>query len=199
MADDVSMRMTGKKWIVAGIVAVLLGCAAPALLLRHGYDEAKDRRDLSELTRGWNRPLDELRVPDEMPADRFAGDISAYGMDLSFPATDDAAPVTIAYSVRLLDGGREPLWSAGCDAVAVRVCTDMGDGYTLLKDFDTGNSDPATAVRKQAGDLMFEAGVDGDRPEMVERLRRIITETHVPDDAELLRLLRPDGYRTDWS
>jgi len=187
---------TAKKWIAAGVVAVLLGCAASALLLRHGYDEAKDRRDLSS---SWNRPLDELRVPDELPDDRVTGDISAYGMTLSFPATRDAASAIISYAVQLLDEGQGPIWSVSCDATAIVVCTDLGGGYTLLEELDTDNSDPATTVRKQVGDLMFEAHVSGGRPEMVARLRRIITETHVPDDAELLQFLRPDGYRTDWS
>ncbi|MEU8813400.1 hypothetical protein [Actinoplanes sp. NPDC048796] len=189
---------TTKKWVTA-LVAAVLACAASTLLLQRSYREAKDRRDLADLTRGWNRRLDELRVPDGMPADRVAGEISAYGMTLSFPATGDTSPDIIGYSVLLPDERGAPVWGVSCDATAIVVCTDLGDGYTLLQELDTDNSDPATTVRRRAGDLMVEARVPGERPDMVTRLRRIITETHVPDDAELLRLLRPDGYRTDWS
>ncbi|MFC4063601.1 hypothetical protein [Actinoplanes subglobosus] len=192
------MRTT-TRWITALVAAVLLGCTASALLVRHEYREAKDRRDLLDLTRGWDRPLDELRVPDDTPADGVTGEISAHGMTLSLPAPGEVPPTMIGYAVLLLDEGGTPPWSVGCAATLIVVCTDLGDGYTLLEELDTDNSDPATTVRRQAGDLMLEARVPGRHPEMVPRLRRLITETHVPDDAELLRYLRPDGYRTDWS
>ncbi|GAA4953159.1 hypothetical protein [Actinoplanes utahensis] len=192
------MRTT-TKWITAVVAAVTLACAVPALWLRHGYHEAKDRRDLMDLTRGWNRPLGDLPVPDELPADRVTGEVSAYGLRLWYPAAADPGADPIAYAVLLTDGPDEPLWTVDCDATVVVVCTDLGDGYTLLHERDTDNSDPGTTVRRRVGDLMFEARVLGDHPEMVPRLRRIITETHAPDDAELLRFLRPDGYQTDWS
>ncbi|GAA4605466.1 hypothetical protein BJY16_005402 [Actinoplanes octamycinicus] len=184
------MRTT-QKWIMAVVAAVLLTCTGLGLVARHRYHEAKDRRDLLDLTIGWNRPLDELRVPDEMPADPGSGEISAYGLRLSLGI--------VSYSVLLVAERGEPLWSVSCGATAVVVCTDLGDGYTLLTEFDTDNSDPATIVRRRIGDLMFEAGVPGHRPDLVDRLRGLITATHAPDDAELLRLLRSDYYQTDWS
>lgn len=108
---------TGKKWMTALAATVLLICAAATLVLRSGYHEAKDQRDLSDLTRAWDRPLDELRVPNELPADRVTGEISASGMTLPFPSPD-----FLNYAVLLADERGDPAWGVSCDATAIVIC-----------------------------------------------------------------------------
>jgi hypothetical protein len=187
--------------VVAGIViAVIVGCVGPIVWARHAYTEAKDQRDFHDLTRSWPRSLYQLPVPDELPATGVTGDVSSTGISLWYRSAEGAAaPLAILYEVQLLDEWGEPLWDVSCRAHAVVVCTDLGSGYILVRNLDTDNSDPGTSVRRRVDDRLFSAAVLGDHPEAVDRLRRIITETHVPAEAELLRILRPDGYQTDWT
>lgn len=181
------------------VFALLAGCGVAVAGVRHSFAEAKDRRDLSELTLSspWSR--DQLLLPDQLPATGAMGEVGSGGLSLTYPLDGTAASRLIEYRIEVLDEHGEPLWDVSCTAYAVVVCTELGDGYTLVRELDTGNSDPATSVRRRVGDRQFAARVLGDHSEDVPLLRSLVTHTHRPTDAELLRILRPRGYRTDWS
>ncbi|GAA1382946.1 hypothetical protein [Catellatospora chokoriensis] len=105
----------------------------------------------------------------------------------------------MAYAIEVLDERGEPMWSVSRKARAVAICVDLGDAYTYVKVLDTDNSDPATIVRRLEGGRLLSASLTGDHPEYLDRLRGVVTDLHTPTDAELLSILRPDGYQTDWS
>jgi hypothetical protein len=101
--------------------------------------------------------------------------------------------------MRRLDERGGPEWEVSCGAVNIVTCTDVGDGTTVLAERVTGNSRARTGVYRIADGRAYVAWVEGTRPELVDRLRRAVTQLRPLSDAELLDLIRPDGYRTDWS
>ncbi|MEV6971170.1 hypothetical protein AB0M47_39335 [Hamadaea sp. NPDC051192] len=180
----------------SSVVVLLLLCGGFGAALWHWRSTEKDRIDLSDLTRRSPWPRTQLLLPDRLPLDRAMGDVGPNGLDVSYPAVDG---LPLGYAIELLDERGEPVWSVSCGARAVVVCTDLGDGYTYVKVLDTDNSDPATIVRRRAGDRIYSATVSGDHPERVAELREVVTAVHQPSDEELLDILRYDGYQTDWS
>lgn len=188
-----------RKWLLAGVgglVVLTLVCCGAALFLRA---KEKDNLDFYSLVGLSPWPYEQLLLPNELPETGAHGDVGNTGLNVTYPFDDGTPHRVVEYTIELVGDDGEPVWSVSCGARAVVVCTDLGDGYTLVKELDTDNSDPRTTVRRRAGDRVYAAAIQGDHPEDVDRLRRIITENHRPTKAELLRILRPDGYQTDWS
>jgi hypothetical protein len=183
------MRVRRGLWVVLGAGALL--CAAGGVVVHHEYTVQKDQRDLGELTFESPWPRDQLRLPDELPRTGVLGEVNAGGLELDYGS--------ITYRIDAADLHGEPDNEPSCGATAILTCTGLGPGLTLVRQFDTCDSCAATGVRWWDGHRFFWAHTAGDHPELVDRLRRIVTETHRPTDAELLRALRPPGYKTDWS
>lgn len=179
---------------------LVLVCAGGYAALRSADHDAKDRRDLSDLTRSSPWPAEELLVPDDLPRSGVVGWLDRLGLD-------------IAYDLRTRDGREVPVvWQqhqpapdgsladgVDCGVRTIHVCTDAGDGLTLVVTRDTDNSDPATALYLFAGDQVLSVSVQGPDPVTVDDLRAPLTRTHHPSDGELLALLRRPGHQTDWS
>ncbi|WP_027342705.1 hypothetical protein [Hamadaea tsunoensis] len=180
--------------VIIAVVGLLL-CGGLGVTLWQWRSAEKDRRDLSDLTMLSPWPRTQLLLPDGLPLDRAMGDVGSAGLSVSY-VTEDGP---LAYAIEVLDDRGEPVWGVSCGARAVAVCTDLGGGYTYVKVLDTGNSDPATIVRRRDGDRIFSATLLGDHPDRVTDLRAVVTAVHQPSDAELLKILRFDGYQTDWS
>ena len=86
-----------------------------------------------------------------------------------------------------------------CATPRLRTCTDLGGGSTLIVTHDTDNSDPSIALYRTDGATVRAIEVQGPDPVGVDELTAALTRAHRPSDAELLDLLRHDGYQTDWS
>ncbi|GAB3838752.1 hypothetical protein GCM10027610_043290 [Dactylosporangium cerinum] len=183
--------------LAVGVVVLVLGGGGYALV-RHEYRADKDRRDLADLTRGSPWPRAELRVPAELPRGGRSGHVDGGGFEVSYPV-DRGGPASISYAIRRVDERGGPEWEVSCGAVNIVTCTDAGDGSTVLAERDTGNSRARTGVYRIADGRAYVAWVEGTRPELVDRLRRAVTQLRPLTDTELLDLIRPDGYRTDWS
>ncbi|MFG1888896.1 hypothetical protein ACGFIR_13610 [Micromonospora sp. NPDC049051] len=182
------------------LALLVLVCAGGYAVLRSAYHDEKDRRDLSDLTRSSPWPPDDLLIPDDLPRSGTLGWLDRLGLD-------------IAYGLRTRDGRTVPVvWQqhhpapdgsladgVDCDVRTIYVCTDAGDGLTLVVTRDTDNSDPATALYLFGADQVLSVSVQGPDPVTVDDLRAPLTRTHHPSDDELLALLRRPGYQTDWS
>ena len=199
---------TRSRRLVGAVVVVVVGVLLLAVVvgvagwwtLAYGH-QAKDRRDLIDLTRSlpWDRTT--LRVPDAVAAE---DDASAWahsgGFGVSYrrgPGSGRGAPM-IEYAVHRVDDGATPPEVVSCEATAIVTCTDVGDSLREVLVHDTDNSDPALALYQDSdGRLITVRGYDG--PVDLRDLREVLRHTHAPTDAELLGLLRPPGYQTDWS
>lgn len=184
---------------LAVVVLAALGWGAYAWL-DSSFQDTKDRRDLSSLTGLLPWDHDELRVPDatlrEDDADATAGKLSFSVIYRMGPDTEDG-PV-IHYERHHVTDGNTFEDIAGCGASAIRTCTTVGDAETLAITYDTGNSDPGLALYRDLGNLVVS--VSGQPGAVDSRLlRHVMDHTHRPTEAELLELLRPPGYQTDWS
>jgi hypothetical protein len=84
-------------------------------------------------------------------------------------------------------------------AVATVTCTDLGDGSTFAVSKHAPNSIPSTALLWSDRDRVLSVTVQTTEYVEADALRPVLTRTHRPADAELLALLRHDGYQTDWS
>lgn len=159
----------------------------------------KDRRDLADLTRPSPWPREQLLVPDDLP-DEALGSLDSTGLSVAFPLTTrDGRTVPVVWQMHnpLPDG---MLWGgADCRAVAIVTCTDIGDGFTLVETRDTDNSDFHIAVYRFASEPITSITVQGPDRVATADLVEVLIHTHTPTDAELLDLLRPDGYQTDWT
>ncbi|MET7620843.1 hypothetical protein [Streptomyces sp. NPDC005408] len=165
-----------------------------------GLERAKDRRDLADLTRPAPWPRDELRVPDGTPREGATGEAYETGFSVSLPlatATDPRALVTYRMH-QPSDGGALAVDGASCGATKILTCKDIGDGIIEVVTRRSGNSDPSLALYQRRGDRVFSVTAHGVRTDE-DRLRQLLTRTHRASDEELLRILRPPGYRTDWS
>jgi hypothetical protein len=104
----------------------------------------------------------------------------------------------IKYAIHQLteDNSLEDIF--GCGARKVRTCTSLGSDLTKVVTHDTDNSDPSLGLYRHLGNRVISVtGYGGDTD--VDQLVHVLDHTHRPTDAELLRLLRPPGYQTDWS
>jgi hypothetical protein len=198
--DQLVSAYRARVLIAVSAALLIVGCAGLALYVRAALADSKDRRDVLDLTSAAPWPRDQLVLPDEIPGSGVTGSVGHNGLSLSYPFDGEAGVARmVRYGIEVLDERGESLWGPSCAARAVLACTDLGDGYTLMRIFDTDNSDAATSVRRRVDDQLLVATVAGVHLEDVDRLRRIVTRTHRPTDDELLRILRYDGYQTDWS
>ncbi|MEU8421112.1 hypothetical protein AB0C15_09585 [Micromonospora sp. NPDC048835] len=191
--------MSRRRLILAAVLLLVVGGIGYAGL-RTAYHNAKDQRDLADLTRSSPWPRDQLLIPDDVTRPGTVGWLDRGGLD-------------IAYPLRTADGRKVPvLWRLGvpqpasglpdgvdCDTPLLRTCTDLGGGSTLVVTHDTDNSDPSIALYRADGARVRAIEVQGPDPVGVDELATALTRVHGPSDAELLDLLRRDGYQTDWS
>lgn len=198
---DRTMRLASvnRKLVLTLVALTALGWGA-CQWWNAAFRDLKDRRDLLSLTAPLPWENGELRVPDAV---RHEDDADASASPLRFdvvyrrgPDTEDG-PV-IHYAMHHMEDGNTFEDIAGCGAKAVRSCTTIGDAETLAITHDTHNSDPGLALYRDLGDLVVS--VSGEPGHVDSRLlRHVLDHTHRPADAELLELLRPPGYQTDWS
>jgi hypothetical protein len=189
--------------LLAGLVVLglVLLCSVAWILLTVEHGNAKDRRDLSDLTRNSPWPHEQLLVPDGVSFDDSSAWLERTGLK-------------VAYDLRLSGGRKVPVvWQQhhpepdgslpdgeDCRAVAILTCTDLGGGFTLIVTHKTGNSTPHVALyRRGPGDRIISVTVQGPDAVGAGDLRPALTHVHHPTDAELLGLLRFPGYQTDWS
>jgi hypothetical protein len=193
---------TRTRRLAVTLLVVLAACCGTYQWLASEFRQAKDRRDLHDLTRSLLWANETLLVPDAV---RHETDAMAWADAGSFTVTFRKGPEVghhgpmIEYAIHRKEGdGSEPLDVVSCGATNIVTCTDLGHGLRQVVTHDTDNSDPALALYQDAGSrLITVRGYDG--PVDVSLLRDVLDHTHRPTDDELLSLLRPPGYQTDWS
>lgn len=157
-----------------------------------GLERAKDRRDLMDLTRPAPWPWEELHIPDGTPREGALGKTYDSGFSVTFPLpTDDDPLALVTYRMQLPP-------AEACVTTKTRTCTDLGGGIARVITHRTGNSTPLLALyQRRDGRVFSVTALDVRTGE--DRLRGLLTRTHRATDEELLRVLRPPGYQTDWS
>ncbi|MFJ9683824.1 hypothetical protein ACIRP2_38355 [Streptomyces sp. NPDC101194] len=184
------------------LLVVLAACWGTCQWLASEFRQAKDRRDLHDLARSLPWANETLLVPDAV---RHETDAMAWANTGSFKVTFRKGPEVghqgpmIEYTMhRKEEDGSEPPDVVSCGATNIVTCTGLGHGLRQVVTHDTDNSDPALALYQDVGSrLITVRGYDG--PVDVSLLRDVLAHTHRPTDDELLSLLRPPGYQTDWS
>ncbi|WP_370943100.1 hypothetical protein AB5J62_28965 [Amycolatopsis sp. cg5] len=184
--------MNRKRALVAAGALIAVAAFAAAGISSHLRE--KDRRDLHDLTRSSPWPRAELLVPDGMP--HSTGSIDNQGFALSF----DLNGVPFNYAIRKLERENTFAFSGGvdCGATAVVRCTDLGDGFIRMDAPKIGEGQASVNLYRPAGDRIFGVQAFGTTAD-VTALKGMLTRLHRPSDEELLDLIRPDGYQTDWS
>ncbi|WP_433916369.1 hypothetical protein [Streptomyces sp. NBC_01744] len=192
---------TRTRRLAVALLVVLAACWGTYQWLASEFRQAKDRRDLHNLTRSLPWANETLLVPDAV---RHETDAMAWANAGSFKVTFRKGPQVgghgpmIEYAMhRKEEDGSEPVDVVSCGATKIVTCTDLGHGLRQVVTHDTDSSDPALALYQDAGSLLITVrGYDG--PLDVSLLRDVLAHTHRPTDDELLSLLRPPGYQTDW-
>jgi hypothetical protein len=185
---------------ILAAVAVVVVCSAGWIGVRTEHRNAKDRRDLLELTSSspWSRT--DLIVPDGLPpGGRALGWLDRTGLDVAFDLAADGRKVPVKWQLHHPEPDGTLTDAVDCAATATVTCTDLGDGFTFAVSKQAQNSIPSTALLRSGGDRVLSVTVQTPEYVRADALRSVLTRTHHPTDAELLDLLRHDGHQTDWS
>ncbi|GAB3247087.1 hypothetical protein RMN56_26905 [Micromonospora halotolerans] len=178
------------------LVAGALGYAG----LRIAYHRAKDQRDVVSLTGLSPWPREQLLIPDGSARPGNVAWVDRGGVEVAYQLdTGDGRTVPVVWGLRVPQPDTGLPEGVDCGSPRLRTCTDLGGGETLIVSHETDNSDPATALYRADGGRVRAVEVQGPDPVEVAALRAALDRVHRPTDAELLELLRHEGYRTDWS
>lgn len=185
-----------RRVVALAVLAVVVVCSGAGIALHSEYRSEKDGGDLADLTFTSPWPREQLLVPDDLPARPMQGRLDRTGLELDFDlSVADGRKVPVAW--RLDDPEADD--GVDCAAVATITCTDLGDGFTFAVAKQASAGIPYTALVRNEGDRLLTVIVEEPVYVAADALRPVLTNTHRPTDAELLKLLRPDGYQTDWS
>ncbi|WP_328654197.1 hypothetical protein OG598_10255 [Micromonospora sp. NBC_00330] len=191
--------MSRRPLVLVAVVLLVVGGIGYAGL-RTAYHHAKDQRDLADLTRSspWSR--DQLLIPDDVTRAGAVAWLERGGLDIAYPLrTADGRAVPVLWRLRVPHPASGLPDGVDCGSPRLRTCTDLGGGSTLIVTHETDNSDPSIALYRTEGATVRAIEVQGPDPVGVDELTAALTHAHRPSDAELLDLLRHDGYHTDWS
>ncbi|WP_327040569.1 hypothetical protein OG400_23435 [Micromonospora ureilytica] len=191
--------MSRRPLVLVAVLLLVVGGIGYAGL-RVEYHHAKDQRDLADLTRSspWSR--DQLLIPDDVTRPGTVGWLDRGGLDIAYSLrTADGRAVPVLWRLRVPQPASGLPDGVDCTTPRLRTCTDLGGGSTLIVTHDTDNSDPSIALYRTEGATVQAIEVQGPDPVEVDELTAALTHAHRPSDAELLDLLRHDGYQTDWS
>ncbi|MFE9957472.1 hypothetical protein [Micromonospora sp. NPDC005299] len=178
------------------LVAAGLGYAG----LRVAYHRAKDQRDLVSLTGLSPWPREQLLIPDGSARPGNVAWLDRGGLEVAHDLdAGDGRTVPVVWGLRVPQPGTGLPEGVDCGSSRLRTCTDLGDGELLIVTHRTDNSSPSTALYRTDGARVRAVEVQGPDPVGVDTLRAALDRVHRPTDAELLELLRHEGYRTDWS
>ncbi|MEU8156144.1 hypothetical protein AB0B94_21025 [Micromonospora sp. NPDC048986] len=191
--------MSRRSLVLIAVVLLAVGGIGYAGL-RPAYHQAKDRRDLADLTRSAPWPRDQLLLPDGATGPGVVGWLERGGLDVAYPLrTADGRAVPVLWRLRVPQPTSGLPDGVDCGSPRLRTCTDLGGGSTLIVTHETDNSDASVALYRADGARVRAIEVQGPDPVGVDELTAALTHVHRPGDAELLDLLRHDGYHTDWS
>ncbi|WP_157563184.1 hypothetical protein [Micromonospora chokoriensis] len=191
--------MSRRRLVLAAVLLLVVGGIGYAGL-RIEHHHAKNQRDLADLTRLSPWPRDQLLIPDDVTGPGTVGWLERGGLDIAYQLrTADGRTVPVLWRLRVPQPARGLPAGVDCGSPRVRTCTDLSGGSTLIVTHDTDNSDPSIALYRTDGAKVRAIEVQGPDPVGVDELTAALTRVHRPSDAELLDLLRHDGYQTDWS
>jgi hypothetical protein len=188
-----------RRLAVVALVLLVVGALGYAGL-RAAYHRHTDQRDILDLTRESPWPREHLLIPDGSARPGNVAWLDRGGLEVAYDLdTGDGRRVPVLWGLRVPQPGTVLPEGVDCGSPRLRTCTDLGGGETLIVTHDTDNSDPATALYRADGARVRAVEVQGPDRVEVEALRAALDRVHRPTDAELLDLLRREGYRTDWS
>ncbi|MGC4814340.1 hypothetical protein ACLQ29_27740 [Micromonospora sp. DT228] len=191
--------MSRRRIILVALV-LLVVCGVGYAGLRSAYHDDKDQRDLADLTRSSPWPREHLLIPDDVTRPGTVGWVDRGGLNIAYALrTADGRSVPVLWRLRVPQPATGLPEGVDCAVPRLRTCTDLGDGRTLVVTHDTDNSDPSIALYRADGATVRAIEVQGPDPVGVDDLSAALTRVHPPTEAELLDLLRHDGYQTDWS
>jgi len=183
-----------RRAVLAGVlVLVVLGAWQWAAAERR---EARDRRDLEELTAALPWEPGELLVPDAASAEE---DAMGWAEARAFTVVYRAGPESgdgpmIDYTLYDPAGPGEAEHGPWCGAVEARGCTDLGGGLTGSVTRGAAGGDAALALHRDLGDRAVTVTAYDGRADTA-LLRDVLEHLRTPTEDELLELLRRDGYR----
>ncbi|MEU4481762.1 hypothetical protein AB0F68_27415 [Micromonospora sp. NPDC023966] len=193
--------MNGLPRRLALVVLVLLVVGGLGYAgLRAAYHRAKDQRDVISLTGGSPWPREQLLIPDGTARPGNVAWLDRGGLEVAYDlGVGDGRSVPVMWGLRVPQPETGLPEGVDCGSPRLRTCTDLGAGETLIVTRKTDNSSPSTALYRADGGRVRAVEVQGPDPVEVGTLRAALDRLHRPTDAELLELLRHEGYRTDWS
>ncbi|RKN21405.1 hypothetical protein D7147_11660 [Micromonospora musae] len=194
------MRLPRRLTLVVLALLVLGGAGYAGL--RTAYHRAKDERDLIDLTRQSPWPREQLLIPDAVarPGKRNVAWLHRGGLEIAYDLdVGHGRTVPVVWGLHVPQPGTGLPEGVDCGSPLLRTCTDLGGGETLIVTRRTDNSDPSTGLYRTDANRSRAVEVQGPDPVEVDVLRAALDRVHRPTDAELLELLRHDGYQTDWS
>ncbi|NES13666.1 MULTISPECIES: hypothetical protein [Micromonospora] len=189
-----------RRLALVALVLLVVGGIGYAGLRAAYHRAAKDQRDVAALTGSSPWPREQLLIPDGSARPGNVAFVSDDGLEVAYHLDPgDGRSVPVLWGLRVPQPRTGLPEGVDCGSPRLRTCTDLGGGELLMVTRKTDNSNPSTALYRADGGRVRSVEVQGPDPVEVDALRAALDRVHRPTDAELLELLRHEGYRTDWS